>query len=180
MIAKNSPMDAQSYAQKHARILGLWKTGATSGEIAELVKLSRSAVMGILFRARKRGLIEMRKTDTVEKKPRTEPRRARVKRLVLPSVFDPEPDAAPIFDYDATPITDNHEPSPEPCEPVHILDARFGQCRWIVGRAHDNLVNFCGQPTKGGLSYCVAHHKMVYVPFSKMKTKTQPKKAYRF
>lgn len=167
---KNQRMNSQTFQQKHARVLGLWKSGATSGDIAAIVKLSRSSVMGILFRARKRGLVEMRKVETGEKKPRTKPKRERVKRLRLPSVF-----AAPL-------VTDNHETSQivtEPCDPVHFLDAHYGQCRWIVGRAPDNLVNFCGQPTKEGLSYCVAHHKIVYVPLSKMKNSTPPKKAYR-
>lgn len=141
----------------------MWKDNYTSGDIADTVKISRGAVMGILHRARKRGLVELR--PVVLKEKGTAPKRERVKRLKLPSVFD----CAPIPEPEPIEIP-AEEPAPEiTSDPVHFLDARYEQCRWIVGRAPDNFVLFCGVVTREGLSYCVAHRKLVYVPHSKTK-----------
>lgn len=166
-MRRNTRLATDDFVSKHSRILALWNEGKTSGDIAEIMRLSRSAVMGILFRARKRGLIERRFVPGEPKRPRTEPQKKRVKRLHLPPVFpivnDEPPQVEEVIVLREKPTENTVN------EPVHFLDARYGQCRYIVGRAPDNLVLFCGADCREGLSYCVAHHKMVYVPFSKMK-----------
>jgi hypothetical protein len=47
-------------------------------------------------------------------------------------------------------------------ESVHLLDIRFGQCRYMASEPKDGW--FCGQPTVGRCSWCDKHLRVVAQP----------------
>ena len=40
---------------------------------------------------------------------------------------------------------------------VPFLEAKFGECRDVVGRGPDGLALYCGKPAKPGTSWCPKH-----------------------
>lgn len=52
-------------------------------------------------------------------------------------------------------------------QPVKLLDLKHGECRWPVADG-----GFCGDPVWDGCSrntsYCETHHRMAYIPVSRM------------
>jgi len=50
--------------------------------------------------------------------------------------------------------------APEPCC-LPLIELEPKQCRWSNGRKR-GVIQFCGEPTEAGSSYCPTHHKRAY------------------
>jgi hypothetical protein len=130
-------------------IIKMWTEHKTGSEIAAKVKMTRSAVMGMVGRLRNRGLLEYR--DPASKKNAT-PEEKRLKKLrnpVVPNLRRKKLPPLPPIDEETRPIT--------------LLNLRLDSCRFIINdsnKAADFL--FCGQPKHIG-SYCKEHHAICYI-----------------
>jgi len=87
-----------------AHIIELWNKGFTAGEIAIECDFTRSKVMGIVNRAKQKGLAVSKQPAPKAKKETYNPQRT----------FD--------FDFIDVPITPNHKT---------LLQLRMFDCRWI-------------------------------------------------
>jgi hypothetical protein len=139
------------------RAVDLWIAGYTSGEIAKQLCHTRAQVMGIIHRAKKKGIV-MPRALPVE--PKKEKKDAPVMARPAPKVFrfgentskKPQPPT---------------KPKPEPVLPKdptykgprNILNVKDGECRWVVSQGL-----FCARPVgEEHRSWCSDHYKIVYV-----------------
>lgn len=121
-------------------ILGLWREGRSGGHIAGQFAMSRSAVMGIIDRAKKRGEPGLVRVDRYSN--HVKPEKSRKTRRLKAN---------------------------RPLYPVHIpfmvqLEAlEGGQCRWPIGDPKMPDFGFCGRPQADNSSYCAHHHAIAVV-----------------
>jgi hypothetical protein len=172
--------------ERNRSVVELWSKGVTSTKIAEISGLTRSAVMGIVYRARRSAELPQHRPGSPQE--RTAAEAAMRRSMLQPSApvalrrmpeieFNEATKRKPLFH---APIVEIEADMPEPIkdeapiEGVSILKIRDGQCRWPVGRDSVNLVSFCGADTcQPRSSYCDAHHKISYVPAHKREREIQ-------
>lgn len=116
-------------------ILKMWSQHKTGSEIAAKVKMTRSAVMGMVGRLRNRGLLEYR--DPASKKNATpdEKRHKKLRNPVVPNLRKKKLPPLP--------------PVSETVQLVRLMDLKLHSCRFVVNdskRASDFL--FCGKPSQ--------------------------------
>lgn len=138
------------------KIMALWADGKTGSEIAEVLEMSRSAVMGKLYRLRAAKYIEYK---TVPPKPKNDTpvdRASRPKRAYRTPYFGP---VVPLSPRKTTILN---------AVGVRLMELKHSSCRFIVndGPVQDFL--FCGKEKENG-PYCAEHRKLCYV-------KVQPRK----
>ena len=115
-------------------------TGMTQKQIAEKMDLPKVYVNRLIFDERRRREIEgetpLRKTQAGE-------------HAVCSYMVDPYWDAVeyqPLAHYSEE-------------QPVKLMDLKFDSCRaWVS----DDPVEFCGERTMVGSSYCERHHEVCY------------------
>lgn len=122
-------------------LLKMWAEGKSSSEIAEVLGVTRNAVIGRATRLRRRGEIVNRRQITV----------ARKIHKTKEHVMEAEP-----------------TPSPEPTSQVEseaasglaqsLLNLRYGQCKWPLE------TTFCEEEREQGRPYCARHRKMSFRP----------------
>ena len=137
-----------------AILTDMWAGGATAAAIAGRLGLSRSAVLGKIFRLRCRAseqqqsatqtscepaALARRRPEHVSSSPRRKPRRKR-----------PRP-----------------EPPPEPPRPsgISLLELTNDTCRFPHGEPGAPDFFFCGAPgadLEGGRPYCARHARLAY------------------
>lgn len=139
-------------------VVSLWNEGTTSGEISAALGISRSAVMGIVHRAKRLGKIKRkpRAKPIVAATPMAAPKpapaispRKKVTLAIVSIQRDPEMPKKPA-------------PPPPPQLPLYqpktITQLGPFDCRWI--RA-DN--KYCGHPARSARTpWCDEHYGMVY------------------
>jgi len=136
------------------QIVKLWKDGKQGGEIAAKLKMTRNAVMGHLYRLRKKGLIEYKDPVSAAKvsEARTKKLMARIKK----------PYRSP---YEQIPL-------PFPVIPkgigVSFMELNSNSCRYVLNDGNPADFRFCGQP-KASKAYCEDHHKICYYTPTKSK-----------
>ena len=137
------------------RIIELWNRGDTSGEIADYLGMSRSQVMGVVHRAKKKGLID----------------RVFVAEPEAPKpviIIDDKPFKAssPSFNFHKAKkkmVTPPVPVAPVPVVPRRsgaksIMDVGYGECRFVVAKGM-----FCAKETGRHPSWCSEHYSVVYV-----------------
>ena len=150
------------------QVADLWNKGKTSGEIAYELGMTRSQVMGIVFRARKAGLITRPKIDTPQPKKVT----ANVKAVRLRAkVITPLKPIAISETKKVDPPKTAELPTPQiKIEPVQKPVAKNGtktilqlgayDCRYILDDG-----KYCGAESNSiQTPWCEEHHKLVYIP----------------
>jgi hypothetical protein len=140
----------------------MWNSGMTSGQIGKALKISRSAVMGLVSRMRARGLdlregnnVVYKDNDNDNKLTSTRrggpPVRPRVKRSTRP------PSSARV----AFSVEDLFNFRPEKGKTV--MTVGLTDCRYVISRGV-----FCGEPGKSASRpWCDHHYSMIYVPVKK-------------
>ena len=147
-------MDRRVPQDIRLRIIELWQSGTTSGEIGRIVGKTRSAVMGVIDREKKkgaelRGHISKPKKEIVEKKIEVEPVKEKVE--IMP-VKTPEK----IISF-----FERRKPAAERRN-IRIFELENSSCRYIVAGEGVNSI-FCGD-RKVGRTYCPAHMALCYIP----------------
>ena len=138
------------------KIMALWADGKTGSEIAEVLVMSRSAVMGKLYRLRAAGYIEYKTAPPKLKNDTPADRASRPKRAYRTPYLGPVVPLPPR----KTVIGD--------VSGVKLMDLTHKSCRFIVNDGPVQNFLFCGKEKEKG-PYCEDHRKLCYV-------KVQPKK----
>ena len=152
---------------KTAKVKAMLETGATAGEVALKLKLTRAAVIG---KARRMGWkmasgLNCGRNAFAPKEPR-------------PSIA-PErvPNPAYKLDKRKRGMSDKREAKSRPedrrepgsvmlrsigliCEPVDILDLKPSHCRWPIDQGQ--RVMFCGAQRDGERPYCSSHAVLAF------------------
>ena len=142
-------------------IIGLWSLGVKSGTIAGLLGISRSAVLGKVYRLRAEGVdMQIRAHNQIIYTGRSAPRPGPVYLGTRVGTLKPKaPMPAPIV----KPVL-----PPAPPEGISILNIGYAQCRWEIARDDSpyRLAIYCGAGTEvvrgHARSYCPEHCKLAY------------------
>ena len=125
-------------------IAEMWENGKSSGEIANILEITRGTVMGVIHRLKAKGKVFHKisnKTVTIAQIPKKE--KPMVKKPKL-KVFKPEPETIEIYEGGIT-----------------IFDLTSRSCRYILGPVDGEHTRYCGEP-KSGKSYCRKHRSLCY------------------
>lgn len=156
--------------EQRARVLELDSKGHAASHIARVLweefglRKTRNAVIGVLNRSGAR-----------QKRPPRAPAPVLARGRKLPSAVNADGCRIPLQISEKpkqSRVSNNHiggralRPAPvaapiaseavTPANSVGLMEARFGQCRAVVGRGSDALALFCGAPVKTGSSWCPA------------------------
>jgi hypothetical protein len=138
------------------KAIDLWIAGYTSGDIAKQLCHTRAQVMGIIHRAKKKGLVESRIVVTTPQVKKDAPVMAR-----------PAPKVFRFGENTSKKPQPPTKPKPEPVLPEapnykgprNILNIKDGECRWVVSQGL-----FCARPVgEEHRSWCSDHYKIVYI-----------------
>lgn len=128
----------------------LWRSGYSASDIARTIGVSRSAVLGKVFRLE----LPHRKAP----QPRPVKSKAEVKRdrnRFVPTRLYAKAPPRPL----PPPVIIESNP-----RGVTLLDLKSGDCRWPMGDPRDPGFLYCGDNVRDGSSYCAAHHAIAYTP----------------
>jgi hypothetical protein len=140
--------------ERNEKIAELWEKGHTSGEIAKMVGITRSAVMGLIHRFRANGKnISRRK----EQKFAVEPPKEEVEPVVKQS---DKPDRPPKIK--ATPLPEEPFPPPMAGENCTFVNLTRRSCRYIIGPVRGLETIYCGKPIEGK-AFCAEHKQLCYI-----------------
>lgn len=134
------------------RIIELWNRGLTSNQIGRKLEITRNAVIGVVSRARSKGVyIESRPPRRPPKPVSSAPKE---KKIVVARRFIPKETVMPIR---VEPLIDR--------DPKCFSDLNRNECRFAVNNAERGEKHmFCSAPTKPGEWLCEHHRRIVYVP----------------
>jgi GcrA cell cycle regulator len=136
----------EKHRERNDRILTRWVNGESAGMIAKaFVGLSRSAVMGVVHRARRAGRCERDGGPT--------------KSLPRPRAFRTY---APRVKKEAPAMKERVRVAPgaAPSLNLSLSDLGRGQCKWAT-TPHDSAAHrFCGHPATPGKPYCEPHARL--------------------
>jgi hypothetical protein len=155
-------MKQNSLTEKQKSIVEMWEKGMSSTEIADLLRITRNSVMGIVFRLQKKGLI-MRVDNPAKKKgylskPQKNPRPPAPPRLPpKPKVDDPtaqkrQEEAEKLREFFQRRDADRG---------VTIFDLKYDSCRFIAGEVMADKTIYCGKPVSRR-HYCAEHAALCY------------------
>ena len=123
---------------RDSTIIHLWNKNYTGSEIAAELGITRNAVMGVVHRFRRKGLVGYKpETKTVNTTPRPRPK-ATLKPKEKPLVYT---EGKVTF--------------------AELQQSR--QCHYVVNDGHASSYLFCGKPQERG-SYCEHHASICYMP----------------
>lgn len=152
----------------------LWDAGKTGSQIAEALGMTRSAVMGRIFRLRSKGVefavrpairgpSKKAQSGSAPTSKKVEAMPFVMPKYVVKQTRQKKPDAAQadLFEQ-AAPAP---EPAPEPvkAKPVTILELEPHHCRYIVKTSAKRGALYCAEP-KALRSYCAEHAELCYTP----------------
>lgn len=128
------------------RLEAMWRSGCSGSKIAGELGISRSAVLGKLYRL---GLMRQTRPPQQRARPASTAPRAPRSKPSAPKLIVVPPAPAPIVPFTA-PV----------CEPVLFWDRSSTECAWIVdtGPRGAGAARCCGAPVMIG-SYCGWHHE---------------------
>jgi len=134
--------------EKITAAINLWNDGKSAGEIAKLFKVSRGTVVGVIYRARMRGLDVKQKGPTKPGLVRVEakPKETKVEIVKEPVVLTVAPQ-----------------------KELTVYRLQPGQCKYPTHFSADNEQLFCGKATEK--SYCPEHHKLCHTYREPLKIK---------
>lgn len=129
------------------KILEMWEQGKSGSEIANVLGVTRSTVLGRINRLRRKHKIEYRAAKILVKSDRVVRTRDKAKPYKKLRVFVPV-----------------EQVIPKPKNSVSILDLQYWSCRYVLGDPKTPLDKiYCGQISEQG-SYCKDHAQLCYQP----------------
>lgn len=143
----------QKLNERDRKIIELWESGLTGGDIARELETTRSAILGKLRRLRLDGHV------SYKMKAKVDLRTATKKEIRIAKSFNINRKQARF----ALPPTPLPKPRPIKHEPIKFMDLTPFSCRYVVNDGHASTFLFCGKPKATG-SYCSDHAKICYVP----------------
>jgi hypothetical protein len=143
--------------------------GKSATQIAKILKISRSGVLGIAHRrwgglTRVPGMAFRSKSEWSNSRPKD------IVPKIPKKVFKMEPPPRP-----------SKKPVPYEGE-LYVWDLKYGVCRWPTRQDADVPKRWlhCGKPVDGASKYCAEHRKMAHVPsHAKVKTISRGNHGYR-
>lgn len=135
------------------RVIALWNSNMGSAEIAELLSMTRGAVMGVIHRAKSAGLIHRppRVKGRQIKPSAAAPQRTKTVTLAVVSI-QRKPDMP-------NKALDPSQPELPLVQPKTIMQLKPFDCRWIRTDG-----KYCAHPAKSAKTpWCDDHYKLVYV-----------------
>ena len=159
----------KALTKEEAKIINLWELGYSGTQIAQELGTTRNAVMGKIFRLRRKaqmiyGHDKMKNRAVLEVEvPQAKPKKAKVPKMppkhkVVRNAWKPTPDPSKVL---------------KPTKGVSFWDLSFGGCRYPVGGEKLSDMIFCDAlATKG--SFCAEHYAICFVPVNR---KSEDKKS---
>jgi hypothetical protein len=154
-------MESPWTEEKLSFLRQLWAEGKTSGQIATIMQMTRSAIMGKVRR------LELPHRASVAEAQR----RKRGGSVVRPSrsggwAIRQPPDPASLL------------PAPEPIAEggLSIIELDYRHCRAVIGKGDDGLARYCGKPKRPPLqvgqkiaisAFCQEHAELYYQPLKR-------------
>ena len=147
--------------EKQKKIFELWKKNFTGSQIANEIGITRNAVMGILDRMRKKGIIGYKSPPKSYRQPvRNAHNPVPLSRAPQePKTIRTEPDD----DADQLVMTVLDDRSLPPHGPVTLMKLHHLSCRYIISDVKGAETLFCGKVKSVG-AYCEEHRKLCYQP----------------
>jgi GcrA cell cycle regulator len=138
----------------------LFDAGLSCSQIAGEIGTTRNAVIGKMHRL---GLSRPKNLFADRIKPRVaqDGWRRKVLRPKVRSLSISSQHAALRAAYPGPAGHASAVESPHKCS---LLELRQAQCRWPISEPGSADFAFCGNPSAGGLSYCVGHARLAYRP----------------
>ena len=173
--------------ERIAALLRYAREGKSATEIGREFGLTRSAVLGKLFRIRaKEGedvapriALGRPKLAAIPPKPKTAPKvpkekaskesqrqtyavRNLVNKYTRSNLFNPTPGVS----VKPTKIKKTKRDDVDPKTPglIRMMDLKNGMCKWPLNNAMQGEFYFCGGKTDIEKPYCKEHHAIAYVP----------------
>ena len=150
------------------KLKALWASGLPASEIAPQLGVTRSGVLGKVYRLRlppreprKSGMTKPKAKRGTRKDGGLSQRLARARGKSRGFFHNTRKDPADKLPP-ALPIRE-----PEPLLPplmTPLMDLTAGQCRWPFGDPKESTFGFCGHPRQEPFSYCVHHSRLAYQP----------------
>lgn len=138
---------SQSILDRRNAIKTMWESGLTSGEIAKEVGVSRSAVMGVVFRLKKKSVLPAK--DVIK---------------VAPKRHKPKKEKEPVkFNYVKTNTSNETDNMAflfkTPKKGKTVVSIEGADCRYMIERGI-----FCAKPGRSILRpWCEEHYPLIYV-----------------
>ena len=143
----------QELTDRDYKIIDLWESGLTGGDIAKELSSTRSAILGKLRRLRLDGHVSYKMKVKVDLKTATK------KEIKVAKSFNLN---KRLF-RDVKPPTPLPKPKPVKSGAVTFMELTPFCCRYIVNEGHASTFLFCGKP-KVIKYYCLEHAKLCYIP----------------
>lgn len=124
-------------------VIKIWNEGKSAGEIAAHFNATRGTIVGIIYRARERGVdVKVKGVQTkirVPKEPQdSQPKKQATRAKKMLYLVKPK-----------VPVSERT---------IYTLER--GQCKYPTEMSSDNEQLFCGEPTER--SYCDKHHRLCH------------------
>ena len=163
-------------SELNAKVKELWNEGKTSTEIAEVLQITRSAVMGRVHRLRAKGELDFRVLPTPKQAGQKPVTLSEPRKPVMPKSMKGY--EGPLIKRKYYPAVEKKEraetpPSPDAFRYVALLDLEEQHCRYIMGQDSHRGAYYCGEP-KALHSYCTFHAKLCYRKPSADEYKAKP------
>lgn len=146
------------------RVVELWNQGTmTASEIAAQLGTTKNAVIGIVNRARAKGLItrpfDVTKANNAKQVEQTAPIRITIKK--------PTKSPTPLSAQEQPSLTWKVTPMPKAKTGKYLWDLNDRDCRFPTSRTANHHI-FCGEAIRDSRTrYCEHHHKVVWVKQTK-------------
>lgn len=150
-----------------AKLIALWRSGATGTEIAKALKTTRNAVIGKIFRLRSNGVDLSRATIPATPKPPRPPKAEKPAKKVFKPPRPKEAWPPPLTDKEQEALIAEKRAQMERerrARGVKFDDLRPRDCRFILNAGHPSGYLFCGCTRSPGKPYCQEHAELCYRP----------------
>ena len=140
-----------------------WANGETGSEISRAMgPISRNAVIGKVHRLGLDGRVAISKKNANNTSNGIRARQAAVRRRQRKTVHYAD---GHVFIVEGEPGMIEEDPPSFIANPVPFFELRDHHCRWPGAGEMPDLL-FCGAPVVNGYSYCAAHCRIAYQPYT--------------
>lgn len=150
------------------KLIELWRVGATGAEIARQLGVTRSMVLGKVYRLREQGILAYRNPE----KSKTKVKEVTTNVVVLERKVPQTTQGGSMLriqpeEPELKPVVPPTLPEFDPTKPyLNILQLNFTKCRYIMTEDTSVDALYCGE-TVHRRSYCKAHADVCLVPAPK-------------
>jgi hypothetical protein len=138
---------SQSILDRRNVIKTMWESGLTSGEIAKEVGISRSAVMGVVFRLKKKNVLPVKDAVKITPKKHRPKKETKTVKFNYTKTNTPNETCDMVFLFKT------------PKKGKTVINIEGADCRYMIERGV-----FCAQPGRSALRpWCEEHYPLIYV-----------------